>query len=47
MNFSKHLLKEANIGRNFLQKELKKLEKNLTNFQANQFYFKYKQKLRK
>ena len=43
--FSKHLLKEANIGRNFLQKELKKLEKNLTNFQTNQFYFKYKQKL--
>ena len=32
--------------RNFLEKELKKLGKNLTNFQTNQYYVKCKQALK-
>ena len=35
MNFSKNLVKKKNKGRNFLEKELNRLEKNLTNFQTN------------
>ena len=45
MNFSKNLIKEENKDRNFLEKEPKKLEKNLTNFQTNQYYLECKQKL--
>ena len=45
MNFSKNLVKEENKDRNFLEKELKTLEKNLTNFQTNQNYVECKQKL--
>ena len=45
INFSKKLVKEENKNRNFLEKELKKLEKNLNNFQTNQYYFECKQKL--
>ena len=37
MNFSKNLVKKKNKGRNFLEKELNRLEKNLTNFQTNQY----------
>ena len=44
MNFSKNLIKEENKDRNSLDKELKKLEKKLTNFQTNQYYVKCKQK---
>ena len=36
MNFSKILVKEENKDQNFLEKELKKLEKNLNNFQTNE-----------
>ena len=36
MNFSKNLVKEENKDRNFLEKELKKLQKNLNNFQTNE-----------
>ena len=35
MNLSKNLVKEKNKDRNFLEKELKKTRKNLTNFQTN------------
>ena len=35
INFSKKLVKEENKDRNSLEKELKKLEKNLNNFQTN------------
>ena len=45
MNVSKNLVKEENKDRNFLRKELKKLEKNLTNFQTNEYYLEFKQKL--
>ena len=45
MSFSKNLGKEENKDQNFLEKELKKLEKNLTNFQANECYLECKQKL--
>ena len=45
MNFSKNLVKKKNKGRNFLEKELNRLEKNLTNFQTNQYYLECKQKL--
>ena len=36
MNFSKNLVKEENKDRNVLEKELKKLQKNLNNFQTNE-----------
>ena len=45
MNFSKNLVKEETKDRNFLEKELKKLEKNLTNIQTNEYCLKCKQKL--
>ena len=45
MNFLKNLGKEENKDQNFLEKELKKLEKNLTNFQKNECYLECKQKL--
>ena len=45
MNFSKNLVKEENKDRNFLEKERKKLEKYLTNFQTNQNYVECKQNL--
>ena len=45
MNFSKNLVKEENKDRNFLEKELKKLQKNLNNFQTNEQYLECKQKL--
>ena len=45
MNFSKNLVKEENKDRNFLEKEPKKLEKYLTNFQTNQNYVECKQNL--
>ena len=45
MNFSKNLVKEENKDRKFLEKELNRLEKNLTNFQTNQYYLECKQKL--
>ena len=45
INVSKNLVKEENKDRNFLEKELKTLEKNLTNFQTNQYYLQCKQKL--
>ena len=45
MNLSKNLVKEENKDRNFLDKELNKLEKNLTSFQTNQYYLECKQKL--
>ena len=44
MNFSKNLIKKENKDRNFLE-ELNRVEKNLTNFQTNQYYLKCKQKL--
>ena len=37
MNFSKNLVKKENKDRNFLEKGLNRLEKNLTNFQTNQY----------
>ena len=43
MNFSKNLVKKDK-DRNFLE-ELNRVEKNLTNFQTNQYYLKCKQKL--
>ena len=45
MNLSKNLVKEENKDRNFLDKELNKLEKNLTSFPTNQYYLECKQKL--
>ena len=45
INFSKKLVKEENKDRNYLEKELKKLEKKLNNFQANEYYLECKQKL--
>ena len=42
MNFSKNLIKKESKDRNFLEKELNRLEKDLTNFQTNQFYLKCK-----
>ena len=47
MNFSKNLGKEENKDRDLLEKELKKLEKNLTNFETNECYLECKQKLQK
>ena len=38
INFSKKLVKEENKDQNFLEKEVKKLEKNLNNFQKNEQY---------
>ena len=43
--FFKKLVKEENKDQIFLEKELKKLEKNLNNFQANEHYLECKQKL--
>ena len=45
INFSKKLVKEENKDQNFLEKELKKLEKNLNNLQTNEYYLGCKQKL--
>ena len=45
INFKKKLVKEENKDRNFLEKELKKLENNLNNFQTNEYHFECKQKL--
>ena len=45
MSFLKKLVEEQNKDRNILEKKLKKLEKNLTNFQTNQYYVECKQKL--
>ena len=45
MIFSKNLVKKENKDRKFLEKELNRLEKNLTNFQTNQYYLECKQKL--
>ena len=45
MNFPKNLVKEEDKDGNFSEKELKKLEKSLTNFQTNDYYFECKQKL--
>ena len=42
--FFKNLVKEENNDQNFLEKELKKLEKK-PNFQTNQYYLECKQKL--
>ena len=41
----KNVVKEENNDRNVLEKELKKLEKNLTNFQKNKYYLECKQNL--
>ena len=38
MNFSKNLVKEENKYQKMLEKKLKKLEKNLTNFPTNQYH---------
>ena len=35
INFSENLVKKENKDRNFLENELNRLEKNLTNFQTN------------
>ena len=43
--FSKKDVKEENKDRNFPEKELKKLEENLNNFQTNEYYLECKQKL--
>ena len=45
INFSKKLVKEENKDQSFLETELKKLEKNLNNFQTNDYYLECKQKL--
>ena len=45
INFSKKCVKEENKDQNFLEKELKKLEKSLTNLQANEYSLGRKQKL--
>ena len=45
INFSKKRGKDENKDRNFLEKELKKLEKNLNNLQINEYYLGCKQKL--
>ena len=45
MNLPKNLVKEEDKDGNFSEKELKKLEKSLTNFQTNDYYFECKQKL--
>ena len=45
IHFSKKCVKEENKDQNFLEKELKKLEKSLTNLQANEYYLGRKQKL--
>ena len=47
INFSKKLVKEENKDRNYLEKELKKIEKKLNNFQAYEYYLECKQKLQK
>ena len=44
-NISKNLVRKENKDRNFSEKELNRLEKNLTNFQTNQYYLECKQKL--
>ena len=43
--FSKKLVKEENKYQNLLEKQLKKLDKNLNNFQTNEYYLECKQKL--
>ena len=45
INVSNKLVKEENKDQNFLEKELKKLEKYLNNLQTNECYLKCKQKL--
>ena len=45
MNFLKNLAIEENKDENILEKDLKKHEKKIANFQTNQYYLKYKQKL--
>ena len=45
INVSNKLVKEENKDQNFLEKELKKLEKYLNNLQINECYLKCKQKL--
>ena len=45
INFSKKLVIEENKDRNLLEKELKKLEKNLNNIQTNEYYLGCKQKI--
>ena len=45
MNFPKNPVRKESKNRNFLEKELNRLEKNLTNFQTNQYYLECKQKL--
>ena len=45
INFSKKLVKEENKDRDFLEKEIKELEKNLNNLQTNEYYLGCKQKL--
>ena len=45
INVSKNPVKEENKDRNLLEKELKTLVKNLTNFQTNQYCLKCKEKL--
>ena len=45
INVSKNPVKEENKDRNLLEKELKTLVKNLTNFQINQYCLKCKEKL--
>ena len=45
INFSKKLVKEENKYRNFLEKELRRLEKSLNNLQTNEYYLRCKQKL--
>ena len=44
MNFSKNFVKEENKDWNFLEKKLKNLEKNPTNFRTNEYYLECKQK---
>ena len=45
INFSRKLVEEENKDRDFLEKEIKELEKNLNNLQTNEYYLGCKQKL--
>ena len=45
INFSKKFVKEENKDGNFLEKELKKLEKSRNNFRTNEYYHECKEKL--
>ena len=47
INSPKKLVKEQIKDQIFLEKELKKLEKNLNNFQTNEYYLECKQKTSK